>query len=55
MRSRKEEPRRPGASDSQEIAVLDREMANDIRTEANPVGLETLRLSVTPARATDGK
>lgn len=44
MASGKEEPWRPGGGDSPGAAVLATEMATDMRTEANPLGLETLEI-----------
>lgn len=41
MASGKEEP---GGGDSPGAAVLATEMATDMRTEANPLGLETLEI-----------
>lgn len=51
----KRSPGGKGGRDAQETTVLDIEKTNDIRIEANPLGLETLRLLVTWVRATDGE
>lgn len=53
MRSREEEPWRRGAEGLSKHQ--DGEMADDVGAEAKPLGSETLRLSMTLARATDGK